>query len=194
MKDGLREIVRPVLLAMVCGLALASLYYGLQPTIQQSRDDYEARQLATVHGLANVNLVRQSEALYHIHDSLTHELRGQVHASSTLRGYNGRISAWIAVDTAGEVLGVRIREHRETPGLGDKIEKRVSDWIDVFVGMSLSNTRKQDWALVKEGGRIDQFTGATITPQAVVQMVHEHLITLDDERVSDAVDRNNREE
>ena len=72
---------------------------------------------------------------------------------------------------AGTVLGTRVTEHHETPGLGDKIELRLSDWITHFAGKKISGADDAHWAVKKDGGDFDQFTGATITPRAVVNAV-----------------------
>ena len=91
-------------------------------------------------------------------------------------GYNGdiRLLAGIAFD--GTVLGVRIISHRETPGLGDPIELERSDCVLGFTGKSLDNPDSQGWAVKKDGGEFDQFTGATISPRAVVRAVHNTLV------------------
>lgn len=88
----------------------------------------------------------------------------------TERGY-GTIDLVIGIDRRGEVLGVRVVGHTETPGLGDKIEVEKSDWIKGFDGRSLDNTTAREWAVKKDGGVFDQFSGATITPRAVVKAV-----------------------
>jgi electron transport complex protein RnfG len=85
------------------------------------------------------------------------------------RGYAGDIVLLMAVDAKGEVLGVRVLKHRETPGLGDRIEASRSPWIEGFAGKSLSGPAR--WAVKKDGGDFDQFAGATITPRAVVKAV-----------------------
>lgn len=90
-------------------------------------------------------------------------------------GYAGPITSIMAVNAKGEVLGVRVLSHAETPGLGDKIEVERDDWILGFNGRSLSNTRTEIWHVKKDGGEFDQFTGATITPRAVVKSVHQGL-------------------
>ncbi|MHC6645724.1 RnfABCDGE type electron transport complex subunit G [Alteromonas sp. HB246098] len=74
------------------------------------------------------------------------------------------------------VLGVRVIEHKETPGLGDKIELAVSNWITSFSGKSFSPDNLAPWQVKKDGGEFDQFTGATITPRAVVTAVREALL------------------
>lgn len=90
-------------------------------------------------------------------------------------GYNGRIKLLIAIDPGGTVLGVRVLDHHETPGLGDNIDIKKSDWILDFAGKSLSNPDKAHWGVRKDGGVFDQFTGATITPRAVVKAVRNAL-------------------
>ncbi len=90
-------------------------------------------------------------------------------------GYNGRIKLLIAVHYDGMIAGVRVVSHRETPGLGDGIEADRSDWILDFDGRSLSDPSKESWRVKKDGGVFDQFTGATITPRAVVKAVHKCL-------------------
>ncbi|NQZ20562.1 MAG: electron transport complex subunit RsxG [Colwellia sp.] len=86
-------------------------------------------------------------------------------------GYNGNIELLIAINIDGTVSGVRTLKHQETPGLGDKIEIRKSDWINSFVGKKLANQNDSRWQVKKDGGMFDQFTGATITPRAVVKAV-----------------------
>lgn len=90
-------------------------------------------------------------------------------------GYAGPIDQLIALNTKGEILGTRILTHKETPGLADKIEITRSDWITKFNGLSLENTPMNDWAVKKDGGRFDQFAGATITPRAIVKSVVQAL-------------------
>lgn len=83
-------------------------------------------------------------------------------------GYSGAIQMLVGADFQGKVLGVRVIEHHETPGLGDKIELRISDWINSFNGKVVHGPADKAFAVKKDGGEFDQFTGATITPRAVV--------------------------
>ncbi|MCG7366564.1 electron transport complex subunit RsxG [Pantoea sp. ACRSH] len=83
-------------------------------------------------------------------------------------GYSGAIQMLVGADFHGKVLGVRVIEHHETPGLGDKIELRISDWINSFNGKVVHGADDKAFAVKKDGGEFDQFTGATITPRAVV--------------------------
>ncbi len=91
-------------------------------------------------------------------------------------GYNGSINLLVGVYRDGTVAGVRVIRHRETPGLGDAIETSRSDWITHFTGKSLGRPPGKQWKVKRDGGEFDQFTGATITPRAVVKSVHSVLL------------------
>jgi electron transport complex protein RnfG len=91
-------------------------------------------------------------------------------------GYNGRIHLLVGVYVDGSLAGVRIVKHAETPGLGDAVEERKSPWVHSFDGKSLDNPEANGWQVKRDGGEFDQFTGATITPRAVVKAVHNTLL------------------
>jgi electron transport complex protein RnfG len=95
--------------------------------------------------------------------------------SITAEGYSGDIAMIIGVNFDGSVAGVRVVEHKETPGLGDKVDLRKSDWILSFNGKSLINPEPHAWNVKKEKGAFDQFTGATITPRAVIHQIAKTL-------------------
>lgn len=90
-------------------------------------------------------------------------------------GYSGDIHLLVGMNLQGKVLGVRVTSHRETPGLGDRIETKKSDWVHSFTGRSLGDPEPKRWNVRKNGGVFDQFTGATITPRAVVKAVQKSL-------------------
>ena len=90
-------------------------------------------------------------------------------------GYGGEIRLMLGVDDQGRLLGVRVLAHHETPGLGDKIESKKSDWILRFTGLSLGNPPVERWKVKKDGGQFDQFAGATITPRGVVRAIKSGL-------------------
>ncbi|WP_414431984.1 electron transport complex subunit RsxG [Alcanivorax sp. IL2] len=111
------------------------------------------------------------------------EPNGAVLEATAADGYGGNIALIVGVDTQGKVQGVRVvPPHNETPGLGDKIETKKSDWIYGFNGLSLGNPASEGWAVKKDGGQFDSFTGATITPRAVVGAVHRALQYFDANR------------
>ncbi|MDH1623244.1 electron transport complex subunit RsxG [Pseudomonas chengduensis] len=97
-------------------------------------------------------------------------------------GYSGAIHLLVGIFADGRLAGVRVLSHRETPGLGDKIELAKSDWVRSFEGKSLSNPGEDGWAVKKDRGEFDQFAGATITPRAVVKAVHGALRYFDKHR------------
>lgn len=90
-------------------------------------------------------------------------------------GYSGPIQLLVGVYADGALAGVRVLAHKETPGLGDGIDEKRSPWILAFAGKSLENPRPDAWKVKKDGGVFDQFTGATITPRAVVKATRKFL-------------------
>jgi electron transport complex protein RnfG len=92
-------------------------------------------------------------------------------ATTAPDGYTGSIQLMAAINVDGEITGVQVLKHRETPGLGDKIDERKSDWIKSFTGLKVNGKNDKRWAVKKDDGMFDQFTGATITPRAVVKSV-----------------------
>jgi Na+-translocating ferredoxin:NAD+ oxidoreductase subunit G len=90
-------------------------------------------------------------------------------------GYRGPIELLVAIAWDGTLLGVQVVRHNETPGLGDAFETRDADWLQAFRGLSLSRPPQHRWTVRKDGGDFDAFTGATITPRAIVKAVRRAL-------------------
>lgn len=90
-------------------------------------------------------------------------------------GYAGEMKLMMGIDADGKLLGVRVLAHKETPGLGDKIEVKKGPWIERFTGLSLGNPPLERWKVKKDGGQFDQFAGATITPRAVLKAIRGGL-------------------
>lgn len=107
-------------------------------------------------------------------------LRGEpvavVFNSIAPNGYSGKIHLLVGVYFDGSIAGVRAIKHAETPGLGDGIEIQKSPWIRDFDAKSLDNLTRLRWSVRRDGGVFDQFTGATITPRAVIQAVKNTLL------------------
>jgi len=91
-------------------------------------------------------------------------------------GFTGPIKLLIGIDASGAISGVRVLEHRETPGLGDLIESAKSDWIEQFRKRSLADPDRELWAIKRDGGVYDQLTGASITPRSVIKAIKETLL------------------
>jgi electron transport complex protein RnfG len=103
-------------------------------------------------------------------------------ASIAPEGYGGDIKLLVGIRYDGTLSGVRVLSHKETPGLGDNIEVERNDWILGFSGHSLNDPKPRQWKVKKDGGVFDQFTGATITPRAVVKEVYNTLRYYNDHR------------
>jgi electron transport complex protein RnfG len=91
-------------------------------------------------------------------------------------GYAGKIRLLVAVKADGSVAGVRVTQHKETPGLGDYIEpkkdkNKARPWITQFENLAAATMADRDWKVKKDGGRFAYYAGATVTPRAVVKAV-----------------------
>jgi electron transport complex protein RnfG len=113
-----------------------------------------------------------------------------IFASVAPDGYNAPIDLLIGIAfETGEVTGVRVVNHRETPGLGDLIDIEKSDWIRQFDGKRVDDPPASAWAVTKDDGEFDAITGATVTPRAVIRAVHNTLLYFEqhrDELMADA--------
>ncbi len=94
-------------------------------------------------------------------------------------GYAGPIRILIGIDIERIVTGIQVLEHRETPGLGDRVESTKSDWVKQFDGHSLINPEPEGWAIKRDGGQFDQLTGASVTPRAIIKAIKETLLYFD---------------
>lgn len=175
----------------VVGTALVALtYQGTRGAIAAAEREALARQLHSVISEADYNnqllsdvVLVQSEDLLGTAKPLPafRARKDNVPVALILNavapdGYNGDIKLLIGIRMDGSISGVRVLDHRETPGLGDAIETRRSNWIDGFTGKSLNDLTAKQWKVKRDGGQFDQFTGATITPRAVVKAVHKALL------------------
>jgi len=97
-------------------------------------------------------------------------------------GYSGDIQLLVGILADGSVTGVRVLLHQETPGLGDKIDIRVSDWITQFNGVAFAAGDTARWQIVKDGGEFDQLVGATVTSRAMVDAVHRAVLFYEQNR------------
>jgi electron transport complex protein RnfG len=183
--------------AGIVAVGLVSIVHDLaRPQIEASERARRVAQLAAVLGpvhydndlLGDVIHVRDLELLGTDEAVPVHRARlGDRPVAVLLSavapdGYSGAIRLVVAVDPQGRLLGVRVSSHKETPGLGDGIEERKSDWIESFAGRSLGDPVEDGWRVRKDGGDFDQFTGATVTPRAVVRAVRNALVYFDRHR------------
>ena len=114
-------------------------------------------------------------------DTLAYRARKQGHPVAVVLeaiapdGYGGKIKMLVAILVNGDIAGVRVISHNETPGLGDYIDIAKSNWIKIFDGTSLAKLSPKDWKVKKDGGKFEHMAGATVTPRAVVKAVHKAL-------------------
>jgi electron transport complex protein RnfG len=176
--------------AATCAVGLVAVVHELtRPRIEAVQHAERVAKLTAVMGgiaydndpLADVVSVRDPELLGSAEPQVVHRVRRGGETIAVLvnvvapDGYAGPIRLLVAVDAQGRLLGVRVLEHHETPGLGDGIEERRSGWIHGFVGRSLGDPPAARWQVRRDGGDFDQFTGATITPRAIVRAVRDAL-------------------
>lgn len=158
-------------LALVCGVLLSTVHALSRDTIADNQQAFEMQQLEAVVGNPDIELVAEGDN-YRLTKNGSDF--GTLKSVVTFEGYNGKIRFWLATQNNGKVLGLRVIEHQETPGLGDKLELAVSDWV---LGFNDTSLQTQTWDVKKFGGDFDQFSGATITPRAVILAVKEALIS-----------------
>jgi H+/Na+-translocating ferredoxin:NAD+ oxidoreductase subunit G len=183
--------------AAAVAVGIAALVHDIaQPRIEANERAQRVARLAAALGtakydndlLGDVIFVRDAERLGTDNPVPIHRARlgGQPVAAliETVApdGYSGAIRLLVAVGADGRLLGVRVLAHKETPGLGDAIDERKSDWILGFAGRSLADPAPERWKVRKDGGDFDQFTGATVTPRAVVGAVEDALLYFDAHR------------
>ena len=183
-------------LAFVCTALVAVTQSVTKPRIEANAQAYLEASLKPVLGAIEYDGILSESTLT---IPQPHELPGKdaatvyrVYADSqpvaalfvvtAVDGFSGSIKLLIGIDKDGVLSGVRALEHRETPGLGDKIDLDKSEWILQFAAMSLNNPERSLWAIQRDGGDFDQFTGASITPRSVVNAVKQTLIFFEENR------------
>lgn len=150
--------------------AQQKLLYALVPPEQHDNEMLQDTVMLTAGGL----LANESDSPAYIARQGS-ETVGVILPATAPDGYSGKIQLLVGIRPNGELIGVRTLAHRETPGLGDKVDLRKSDWILDFSGRSLENPEPDGWKVRKDGGEFDAFTGATVTPRAVVAAVYQTL-------------------
>ena len=177
-------------LAAICTALVALTHSNTAPRIAANQQAYLEQSLQPVlAGLSYDGKLSESRLTI----PLPHELPGNHEAIvyrvfhggqpvaalfvvSAPDGFSGPIKLLIGIAADGTITGVRVLEHRETPGLGDLIDSSKSDWIEQFARSSLDNPEPGLWAIKPDGGVFDQFTGASVTPRAVVKAIKETLL------------------
>ena len=183
-------------IAAICTTLVATTYHLTKDRIAANERAFLERKLAPVLGsIAFEGSISESKRLI----KAPHDLPGRedalvyrvysddrpvaaLFAVTAPDGYAGPIRILLGIDVNGVVTGLRVLEHRETPGLGDKIEESKSDWVYQFAGKSLGDPAVEDWSIRRDGGEFDQLSGASVTPRAVITAVRGTLLYFDANR------------
>ncbi|ARN75042.1 electron transport complex subunit RsxG [Oceanicoccus sagamiensis] len=175
--------------AILSTAIIAGTYLGSQDIIRENIRQAEERALLEIvpksrhnnsmledaHGISDSDMLGlRSEKKYYIARQ-DGEAVAVIFPATAREGYTGDIDMIIGINVDGTIAGARVLSHRETPGLGDGIDRKKSAWIDGFINKSLLNPTVELWKVKKDKGVFDQFTGATITPRAVTQTVLQTL-------------------
>lgn len=161
------KMMKPGLLAMVCAFLLVTTWQQTRGIITENQREFEQKQLLALAGSGST--LNETGSGYDI--LRNDEVIGAITRHATDKGYNGKIELYLATNSQGRILGADVVYHRETPGLGDKIDDAMSDWIVQFKGRDLNNTK---WAIAPAGD-IDGITGATITARATMKAIRAGL-------------------
>ncbi|WP_372759018.1 electron transport complex subunit RsxG, partial [Litorivivens sp.] len=175
--------------AAITAAIIAGTYLGSRDLIKANIRAAEEKALLQIipaerhdNSMLDTTLVTDDESLLGLRESKAIYLAtrngkfiGAIIPATSREGYTGDIDLIVGVNRNGSIAGVRVLSHRETPGLGDAVERKKSDWVDGFLGKSLADPEPAQWRVKKDGGVFDQFTGATITPRAVTSAVHKAL-------------------
>ena len=189
-RSTLQTAVNLVFFSVLATAVLASTYFMTHDAIVKSE---EAEKMKLINQIVPSDLfdndiiqdklsVPASELLGTEGDTLAYRARLKGEPSAVVLesvapdGYSGRIWLILAVRANGELAGVRVVTHKETPGLGDYIELTKSPWIKGFDGKSRAVYKDADWKVKKDGGQFDYMAGATITPRAIVKAVNKALV------------------
>ena len=183
-------------LAAVCSTIVALTHLGTAPKIAANRQAFLEQSLAPVigditytGGLADSTMTvpagsglpgSRAATVYRVYDD--GDPAAALFVITTPEGYSGPIRLLVGIAADGKLSGVRVLEHRETPGLGDLIEAGRSDWILQFRGRSIGDPPAPRWRIVSENGAFDQLTGASITSRAVIKAIRDTLVYFADNR------------
>jgi len=177
------------LFAVVCTAVVVMTFENTHEKIKQSEKQFILKKLHTLikpqeHDndlFADTIKINDTQFLHSTDMTTVYRARYQGQPIAVLfttnapDGYSGTIKILVGIYHNGTLAGIRIISHKETPGLGDAIDEKKSPWVYSFNQKSLANTPQKNWQVKKDGGQFDQFTGATITPRAIINAVHNAL-------------------
>jgi electron transport complex protein RnfG len=195
-RSTLQTAANLIFFAVIATAILASVFFMTHDAIVKSEEDEKMKLITQIvpHSLFDNNIIQDKlnvapslllgteDATIAYRARLKGEPSAVILESVAPDGYSGKIFLILAVRANGELAGVRVVSHKETPGLGDYIELPKNPWIKVFDGKSREVYKDEDWKVKKDGGQFDFMAGATITPRAVVKAVNKALIYFTENR------------
>ena len=195
-RSTLQTAINLVFFAVVGTAILASVFYMTHDAIVKSEEAEKLKLITQIvpSSIFDNDIIQDTLSipadplLGNIDSTLAYRARIKGEPSAVVLeavapdGYSGKINLILAVRANGELAGVRVVSHRETPGLGDYIELPKSPWIKGFDGKSREVYKDANWKVKKDGGQFDYMAGATITPRAVIKAVNKALIYFGENR------------
>ncbi|ADR18500.1 RnfABCDGE type electron transport complex subunit G [Calditerrivibrio nitroreducens] len=183
MKNNLSLIYVPAVISAIAAFLLAFTFNGTKEKIEEAYRQEMLKALNVVLPKHNnkpdqEKIELEGKEVYVAKDDGS--IVGFAIKSKSSKGYSGDIDILVGIDKSGKVSGIEILKHAETPGLGSKIE--TDSFKNSFKGLG-----KSDKIMVKkDGGIIDQFSGATISPRAVCEAVSEAVRFINDKVITDS--------
>jgi electron transport complex protein RnfG len=169
MNESVKMVVVLTIITTIAALILAFVYNGTKDQIAEAyRQDFLKGLKVVLPGFDNKPDMefKEMDGRKIYVGKKEGEVFGYAVQTVSPKGYSGDIVVLTGVNPKGEILGIQILKHAETPGLGNKIEFK--EWRDTFVGLD----KDSNIAVKKDGGNIDEFSGATISPRAVCEAVN----------------------
>jgi len=180
-RQGCWRFLPVFVIALLCSVIIFTGESLTREAISRNRQSATIKMLREVMPLAHDNDMLDDRMRLQDRESTVYRARregdnvGLVILPVSAKGYNGRITLAVGLDYGGTLTGVRVIEHRETRGLGNAIHQEVSPWIHGFEGQSLNNTVNGGWSVKRDGGSIDNLSGATISARGVINAVRNTL-------------------
>lgn len=167
-------------MVLVCLLLLFVIYQSNKAQINASETAYFTQQLEKViDDIDYDNALLDSKVGF---DNFTAyyacqhgKVKRYIAEISTNKGYNGNITLLLAISD-NAITDSEVVFHRETPGLGDLIERNKSDWLANFQRpLTALQANPNQLKLSQYGGQIDSLAGATITSNAISQRLQQFI-------------------
>jgi len=144
----------------IIGLACAGLLAATErltgDRIAQNRQAHELRQITELAGIQPAGDPQWANGIWRL-------CNGVVLLKTQAEGYGGHISALVARQ-GQQLRGLRVTAHQETPGIADFVARPEDPWRLQLRGRTAAELED-----------IDVITGATISSDALLTLVHDAL-------------------